>query len=99
MERTVLDGNRNLIIRPCRWEWIICLRSWAGQHSPCAEAGVSHRLVARGAATDDVETGGSSIDVERGHTQSMVRVPDGGGPVIVGELKRRKSITPDSPIF
>ena len=94
VEAAVLDGDRDLEVGLVRREGIAHLRRGTGQDGRTAGALVDDGRVAILPATEEEEAGGTRVDVEPGHPQGVVVVPDRRGAVEVGVLERREPGTP-----
>ncbi len=94
VERPILDGDRDLVIRLVRRELVVGFRGGAGQDGRQAGPAVEHRGVAVGSATHDVESGGPGIDIEPGQAQGVIVIPDCGSPVRVRVFEDRVARPP-----
>ena len=87
IEGAVLDRDRDLVIRLVGRELVVLFGSRAGKHSLQTRAAVQHFVVSGRAAPDEIETGRARIDVQAGHPQRVVVVPEGRGAVLVRVLE------------
>ena len=62
-------------------------RGGAGQHSWRSGPAVEHGIVSVRSATDEVEARRACVDVQSGHAERVVVVPDRRGPVLVRVLE------------
>src|SRR3970282_352732 len=83
VERAVLDRDGNLII--LRPGWVAELRGGARQHAGWEVIGASPQVV---------EAGRPGVDVEAGHAQGVVVVPEGRCALGVLGLEHRRARPP-----
>ena len=92
VERAILDRDRDLVVGLVRRELVVRLRRRAGQDGHAAVAGVEDDVIR--AAAHDVEAGRTRIDVESGHPERVVVVPDRRGTIGIRVLERRVARAP-----